>query len=107
MILDKEPYVDNQSGSDSSTYGSIKWKKVNDLVCVTIMPTSIVTTEWRSLGTLPVGLRPSVFVYQTAWVSPSNGNYTQVLIRQADDENGGAVTVQGNILAGTTVTFTV
>lgn len=99
--------IPQESGSDSSAYGNISWKRQGDLICVTINPASIVTSEWRILGTLPVGLRPSQYLYNTAWINPATGDFTKVLIREKNDENAGAVMVQGNIASSSTLTFTI
>lgn len=99
--------IPQESGSDSSAYGNIQWKRQGNLVCVTINPSNIVTGEWRIIGILPVGLRPSHYLYNTAWINPTTGDFTEILIREKNDANAGAVMVQGSVAASSTLIFTI
>ena len=96
-----------ESGSDSTAYGSIEWKRLNNFVCVTIRPSSIAKGEWRVMGNLPSDIRPSDYLYNMPWVDIEHNNYTAVLIRAKTDTTAGDVTVNGNIATATTITFTI
>lgn len=95
------PNMSAESGTDSTTYGSIKWKKQGNLVCVEYHIGNISASEWRLLGTIPVGCRPSYDMYNASWADGTTGN-TRCLMRPT-----GEVQVIGTSAADSSITYIV